>query len=50
MIAGEAGKQFIAQTHELARFTRYLQLLHKLSTTQYGHIDDLFADYLSVGC
>ena len=50
MIAGEAGKQFIAQTHELARFTRYLQLLHKLSTTQYGHINDLFADYLSTGC
>jgi diguanylate cyclase (GGDEF)-like protein len=50
MTAGEAGKQLVAQTHELARFTRYLQILHKLSTTQYSHINELFADYLGAGC
>jgi diguanylate cyclase (GGDEF)-like protein len=42
--------QVIAQTQELARFTRYLQLLHRLSTTHYTHISELFADYLHAGC
>ncbi|HYI95289.1 MAG TPA: EAL domain-containing protein [Bryobacteraceae bacterium] len=35
---------------QLATFTRYLQLLHKLSTTNYPHIDLLFRDYLATGC
>jgi diguanylate cyclase (GGDEF)-like protein/PAS domain S-box-containing protein len=31
-------------------FTRYLQLLHRLSSTNYEHIDELFAAYLATGC
>jgi diguanylate cyclase len=42
--------QLSAQTQELARFTRYLQLLHRLSTTHYSHINALFVDYLHAGC
>ncbi len=38
------------QTEELATFSRYLQLLHRLSTTTYASLDDLLADYLSTGC
>ncbi len=34
---------------QLATFTRYLQLLHRLSTTSYGYIDLLFRDYLATG-
>jgi diguanylate cyclase (GGDEF)-like protein len=45
-----AEEQLVAKTHELARFTRYLQLLHRLSTTNYGHINALLADYLYAGC
>jgi diguanylate cyclase (GGDEF)-like protein len=48
MSAAEA--QLVAKTHELARFTRYLQLLHRLSTTNYPHINALFGDYLYTGC
>jgi diguanylate cyclase (GGDEF)-like protein len=42
--------QLVEKTLELARFTRYLQLLHRLSTTNYRHINALFADYLNAGC
>jgi diguanylate cyclase (GGDEF)-like protein/PAS domain S-box-containing protein len=31
-------------------FTRYLQLLHRLTTTNYPQIDLLFGDYLATGC
>jgi diguanylate cyclase (GGDEF)-like protein/PAS domain S-box-containing protein len=31
-------------------FTRYLQLLHRLSTTNYSQIDLLLGDYLATGC
>jgi diguanylate cyclase (GGDEF)-like protein/PAS domain S-box-containing protein len=31
-------------------FTRYLQLLHRLTTTNYPRIDLLFGDYLATGC
>ena len=31
-------------------FTRYLQLLHRLSTTNYPQIDLLLGDYLATGC
>ena len=44
-----AEAQLVEKTHELARFTRYLQLLHRLSTTNYAHINALFADYLQTG-
>jgi diguanylate cyclase (GGDEF)-like protein/PAS domain S-box-containing protein len=42
--------QLLEKTTELARFSRYLQLLHRLSTTNYLTLQDLFADYLSTGC
>ncbi|HZO86479.1 MAG TPA: EAL domain-containing protein [Verrucomicrobiae bacterium] len=45
-----AEAELVEKTHELARFTRYLQLLHKLSTTNYSQINALFADYLQTGC
>jgi PAS domain S-box-containing protein len=35
---------------ELTRYTRYLQLLHRLSITNYDTLDALFADYLAAGC
>ena len=31
-------------------FTRYLQLLHRLSSTNYGNLDELFDAYLRTGC
>jgi diguanylate cyclase (GGDEF)-like protein/PAS domain S-box-containing protein len=31
-------------------FTRYLQLLHRLTTTNYPQIELLFGDYLATGC
>jgi diguanylate cyclase (GGDEF)-like protein/PAS domain S-box-containing protein len=42
--------QLLEKTTELARFSRYLQLLHRLSTTNYVTLQELFADYLSTGC
>ena len=36
--------------NELARFSRYLELLHKLSTTNHPSLDALFEEYLSTGC
>jgi diguanylate cyclase (GGDEF)-like protein/PAS domain S-box-containing protein len=36
-------------TKEVA-FTRYLQLLHRLSVTKYENLDQLLAAYLSAGC
>jgi diguanylate cyclase (GGDEF)-like protein/PAS domain S-box-containing protein len=42
--------QLLEKTTELARFSRYLQLLHRLSTTNYVSLQELFADYLSTGC
>jgi len=40
----------LRQTEELATFSLYLQLLHRLSTTTYSNLDELFSDYLSTGC
>jgi diguanylate cyclase (GGDEF)-like protein/PAS domain S-box-containing protein len=34
----------------LARFTRDLELIHRLSTTHYGTLDALFGSYLAAGC
>jgi diguanylate cyclase (GGDEF)-like protein/PAS domain S-box-containing protein len=34
----------------ITTFTRYLQLLHRLSSTNYEHIDQLFDAYLATGC
>src|SRR5688572_24053572 len=45
-----AEARLLEKTNELATFTRYLQLLHRLSTTNYAQIDDLFTDYLITGC
>ena len=42
--------QLLEKTTELARFSRYLQLLHRLSTTNYRNLQDLFGDYLATGC
>jgi diguanylate cyclase (GGDEF)-like protein len=42
--------ELVRKTRQLARFTRYLQLLHRLSTTNYATIQALFADYLQTGC
>jgi diguanylate cyclase (GGDEF)-like protein len=49
-LSGGAEAQLVEKTHQLARFTRYLQLLHKLSTTNYATINALLADYLQTGC
>jgi diguanylate cyclase (GGDEF)-like protein/PAS domain S-box-containing protein len=45
-----ADSALLVQTEQLATFSRYLQLLHRLSTTGYSSLDDLYADYLSTGC
>ena len=42
--------QLLEKTTELARFSRYLQFLHRLSTTNYGSLQELFGDYLGTGC
>ncbi len=42
--------QLLEKTTELARFSRYLQLLHRLSITNYASLQELFAGYLSTGC
>ncbi|HYP04946.1 MAG TPA: EAL domain-containing protein, partial [Bryobacteraceae bacterium] len=34
----------------IVTFTRYLQLLHRLSATNYEHMDELFDAYLATGC
>ncbi len=45
-----ADSALLRQTEQLATFSRYLQLLHRLSTTHYSRIDDVFSDYLNTGC
>src|SRR4051794_25157967 len=46
-----AGVQgFARDESQVATFTRYLKLLHRLSTTNYRQIDTLFGDYLATGC
>lgn len=35
---------------ELARFSQSLKQLHRLSTTKYESLEQVFADYLSTGC
>ena len=48
--AALAESELVEKTNELAAFSRYLQQLHRLSTTNYKHTDDLFVDYLRTGC
>jgi diguanylate cyclase (GGDEF)-like protein/PAS domain S-box-containing protein len=48
--AGETERELLQKTNELARFSRHLQLLHRLSTTNYEHLHDLLNDYASAGC
>ena len=46
-----AGVQgFARDVSQVVTFTRYLQLLHRLSTTNHAQIDTLFGDYLASGC
>ena len=46
-----AGVQgFARDVSQIATFTRYLKLLHRLSTTNYRQIDTLLGDYLATGC
>lgn len=44
-----AESQLLEKTEQLARFSRDLTLLHRLSTTNYSQLDELFADYLRTG-
>ncbi|HUS07093.1 MAG TPA: EAL domain-containing protein [Bryobacteraceae bacterium] len=45
-----AERQLLEKTSELARFSRHLQLLHRLSTTNYEHLHNLLKDYVATGC
>jgi diguanylate cyclase (GGDEF)-like protein len=42
-------EQLLGKTLELAKFGEDLRQLHRLSTTNYASLDELFADYLSTG-
>lgn len=44
-----AQDQLLEKTLELAKFGEDLRQLHRLSTTNYDSIDQLFADYLDTG-
>ena len=43
-------EEMIGQSDALESFTRYLRLLHRLSTTPHHSIEDSIADYLQTGC
>jgi diguanylate cyclase (GGDEF)-like protein len=43
-------EQLLEKTLELAKFSEDLRQLHRLSTTNYESIEDLFQDYLQTGC
>ncbi len=45
-----ANETLFRQTEQLATFSRYLKLLHRLSTTAYSTLDELFGEYLRTGC
>src|SRR4051794_24602111 len=47
VVDGSGGTE---SANALASFTRYLRLLHRLSTTTHATADELFADYLRTGC
>ncbi|MCC6369025.1 MAG: EAL domain-containing protein [Bryobacterales bacterium] len=42
-------EQFLEKSLELAKFSEDLRQLHRLSTTNYESLEDLFADYLETG-
>lgn len=46
----EAEARLSTKTNELAQFTSDLKQLHRLSTTDYESLDQVFADYLKTGC
>jgi diguanylate cyclase (GGDEF)-like protein/PAS domain S-box-containing protein len=41
---------FARDVSQVVTFTRYLQLLHRLSTTNYQKLETLLDDYLATGC
>lgn len=43
-------EQLLEKTLELAKFGEDLRQLHRLSTTNYETIEELFQDYLQTGC
>lgn len=43
-------EQLLEKTLELAKFGEDLRQLHRLSTTNYESVDELFQDYLQTGC
>jgi diguanylate cyclase (GGDEF)-like protein/PAS domain S-box-containing protein len=46
----EAEARLSTKTNQLAQFTEDLKQLHRLSTTNYESLDQVFADYLKTGC
>ena len=50
MVSPRACRVMLEMSVRLLTFIRYLQLLHRLTTTNYPNIDILFGDYLSTGC
>jgi diguanylate cyclase (GGDEF)-like protein/PAS domain S-box-containing protein len=49
-IRGRMEQELRDKRSELAEFSDHLRQLHRLSTTDYNSIDDLFSDYLDTGC
>jgi diguanylate cyclase (GGDEF)-like protein/PAS domain S-box-containing protein len=45
-----AETRLVETSNELAKFTRHLQLLHRLSNTNYDQLDALANSYLAAGC
>ncbi len=46
----EAEERLSSTKTQLARFTQHLKQLHRLGTTTYDSLDNVFADYLKTGC
>ncbi len=46
----EAEERLSSTKTRLARFTQHLKQLHRLGTTSYDSLDQVFADYLQTGC
>lgn len=46
----QAEARLSTSSSELAQFTGHLKQLHRLSTTNYRSLDEVFADYLKTGC
>lgn len=45
-----ANRQMRSQNQQLQRFSLNLKHLHRLNTTNYSTLDQVFADYLRTGC